>query len=758
MTSDPPDTHTPALSQEEQAATYRALVESMNDGFGIINELGIFTYVNLRFARMLGHRPEEMIGKRTVDFLDDENKRIIRDSIKRRSEGHATQYELAWTKKDGEQVSTIVSGTPLLDDDGKHKGSFAVITDITEIKQSREALEESTEMMQRIFNESQLGIFLFDPEGKLTNVNRSAMEIFGISSNEDIIGLSIFDDPNLPNDIKADLIRGKQVRFETEFDFGQIPERSNRKGAIIVDAFITPLGLGNNGELKGYLCQIFEKTEFRRTEAALEDTEKRYQLLAENVTDVIFTTDLELNLTYVSSSVKWLTGYTTEELIGTSMIELLTPESVWTAIDAIKQALEDEQIADQTLTRGDSPILQLKLKRKDGSIIWIETTRTFVRDEHKKPIGVLGVARNIEERKSAEQALINSEQKYRALVDQSLQGIMIIQAAPLSVLFTNPSFSGFLNRSVEEVLALTPEEIQSMIHPEDLKIVLGRLGELMAGEPPASIPMAVRVFQKDGTMQWLEMFGRRIQYEEKKAIQIVALNVTGRINAEKHIQTQKERAMLYLDLMSHDFRNQLQIILGSTMVMEMNLQDPEARRILGQITSAVERCQSMISKVKVTEPLMAVPLKPRQLRPALESVIAQRMDQHRDVDIAITLKVDDAIIDADQFLEQLLDNILENAIEHNQKSDRRVWIILDKKGEGFDIAIADNGPGISDSLKTAIFDVSRRYGGVGLHQCKQICDKYGGRISVRDRVPNQPHQGAEFGSQCTRSLFRLNSF
>ena len=152
----------------------------------------------------------------------------------------------------------------------------------------------------------------------------------------------------------------------------------------------------------------------------------------------------------------------------------------------------------------------------------------------------------------------------------------------------------------------------------------------------------------------------------------------------------------------------------------------------------------MISKVKVTEPLMSVPLKPRKLRPALESVITQRMDQHRDVDIAITLKADDAIVDGDQFLEQLLDNLIENAIEHNQKPERKVWIVMDKKGDGFNISIADNGPGISDALKTAIFDVSRRYGGVGLHQSKQICDKYGGRISVLDRIPNQPNQGAEF--------------
>ena len=202
--------------------------------------------------------------------------------------------------------------------------------------------------------------------------------------------------------------------------------------------------------------------------------------------------------------------------------------------------------------------------------------------------------------------------------------------------------------------------------------------------------------------------------------------------------------MLYLDLMSHDFRNQLQIILGSTMVMEARLKDPDDRRILGQVVSAVERCQRMISKAKVTEPLMSVPLRPTKLAPILEGVVMAQMDLNKDADIAITLKDADAIIDADEFLEQLFANLIENALEHNPRPERQVWVKLRKSGDGYEISVADNGSGISESLKQEIFDVSRRYGGIGLHQSKQICDKYGGRISVRDRVPNQPDQGVEF--------------
>ena len=184
------------VSQEEQAQRYRALVDSLNDGLGIIDNEGLFTYVNARFAAILGYNPTYMIGKQITAFLDEENRKILKNNIRRRTEGQATQYELDWTKKSGEQVSTIISGAPLIGENGEIQGSFAVVTDITEIKQSREALEESSEMMRTIFEESQIGIEIFDKDGILITANRAALRIGGILDIQDFIGFSLFDDPN----------------------------------------------------------------------------------------------------------------------------------------------------------------------------------------------------------------------------------------------------------------------------------------------------------------------------------------------------------------------------------------------------------------------------------------------------------------------------------------------------------------------------------------------------------------------------------
>ncbi|MGY5864106.1 MAG: PAS domain S-box protein [Candidatus Thorarchaeota archaeon] len=736
------------ISQEEEAFRYRAIVESMNDGLGIINDDGVFTYVNPKFAQMLEYPQVDIVGRPLTNFVDETNRKVLRENIRKRTEGQATQYELEWTTSKGRKVPSIVSGAPMINEKGEYRGSFAVITDITELRESRIALVESIEMMRRIYEESQVAIELFDGKGILITANQAALNIFGLTDPNGLIGFSLFDDPNVPKEMKVKLIRGEAVHWENIFNFDVVEEEgfynTNREGTVVLDTWATPLGLENGGELKGYLVQIMEITEERLTEAALVDSEHRYKLLAENVTDIIFTSDLELNITYLSPSVEMTLGYTADELQGTSLIEHMSPESVWVAIEAVKIALEEEKLEDQSLSRGESPPLAIQLKKKDGSTVWLEVARTFMRGDEGKPTGILGVARNIEERRAAEKALRTSETKYRTLIDQSFQGIMILQAIPLEVKFVNPAFANFLEHTVTEVLQFSASDIQKMIHSEDWEGVMARLQELMSGDDPRTIPMVIRVFQKDGDMQYLEMFGRRVEFEGSPALQLVAINVTDRLEAERHIQTQKERAMLYLDLMSHDFRNQLQIILGSSMVMEATLTDSEARRLLGQITSSVERCQSMISKVKVTEPLMSVPLRPRKLSQAVNELMQTQKKIHQDVEFNISLKPDHAIINADQFLEQLLENLIENAIEHNPRTEKKVWIQMIESGDGYEISVGDNGHGITEALQGAIFDVTRRFGGVGLHQAKQICEKYGGLIKTRDRVSGKPDKGVEF--------------
>jgi PAS domain S-box-containing protein len=129
----------------ESEAQYRRLVENMNDGLAIRDANGLFTYANSRFLEIIGFPKDEVVGHAVTDFLDETNQRILEDQIALRRNGERKQYELIWNSKDGRKIPTIVSPEPIIDRDGQFKGSFAVVTEITRLKQMEETLRKSEE-------------------------------------------------------------------------------------------------------------------------------------------------------------------------------------------------------------------------------------------------------------------------------------------------------------------------------------------------------------------------------------------------------------------------------------------------------------------------------------------------------------------------------------------------------------------------------------------------------------------------------------
>jgi PAS domain S-box-containing protein len=152
----------------------------------------------------------------------------------------------------------------------------------------------------------------------------------------------------------------------------------------------------------------------KQIEEKLSKSESYYRLLAENVTDVIWTSDMNLNFTYVSSSVKCLLGFKVEEALNKNIKEILDATSNEIAMRVLKEELLKEK-KKKDLFR--SRTLELKLIRKDGSTLWCEVKMNFIRDQNNNVVGILGVARDITERKKSEEVLRESEKKFRDLID-----------------------------------------------------------------------------------------------------------------------------------------------------------------------------------------------------------------------------------------------------------------------------------------------------------------------------------------------------
>jgi PAS domain S-box-containing protein len=164
------------LSEER----YRLLVENMNDGLAVSDSDIKLTYVNRRFCDLLGYTRDELIGRSLWSLLDQANQVIMEEHVARRRKGEQSLYELDLLRKDGRRISTLVSGTPLLDDQGTFLGGFAVFTDITERKHAEEKLLASERRLLEAQQMAHLGYWDGDLIHDQTTWSDETYRIFGL--------------------------------------------------------------------------------------------------------------------------------------------------------------------------------------------------------------------------------------------------------------------------------------------------------------------------------------------------------------------------------------------------------------------------------------------------------------------------------------------------------------------------------------------------------------------------------------------------
>lgn len=220
--------------------------------------------------------------------------------------------------------------------------------------------------------------------------------------------------------------------------------------------------------------------------------------------------------------------------------------------------------------------------------------------------------------------------------------------------------------------------------------------------------------------------------------------ITNLARSQERLQVQRNHAMLYLDILSHDIANDLQAIL---LALEFAEKEDTNQKTLAVLESAIKTLQESSSVIRDAKKLDSVnegKLKPFELNKILSISLNVFRSEYPEVEVKSEICVSAAFVRADMNIANLLQILLENAVEHNPYSGKTVWVKLDEFNGGYLVSIADNGVGIGDDRKETLFDLSRRYGGLGLHLAKLILDKYDGRITVEDRIEGQSTQGAKF--------------
>ena len=216
--------------------------------------------------------------------------------------------------------------------------------------------------------------------------------------------------------------------------------------------------------------------------------------------------------------------------------------------------------------------------------------------------------------------------------------------------------------------------------------------------------------------------------------------VVTEISAQKDAE---ETVQFYLDLLSHDIANQLQVIMTSSGLLEEEVPPSYVNEARKDILDAVERCNRLITKVKRASQIRYTPIASIEITSIINEKIQilERVYNAKTHKKGLTKKM---YVEADALFGEMIWNLLENACRHNPKEEKQVWIELGSKASIVSIKVADDGLGLSDSRKESIFTERKHSGGVGLRLVSQMVRKYGGSIEVLDRIKGKPNLGAKF--------------
>ena len=592
LSSEIPKKQSLDIESLEDLLRHKVLIESLNEGFGVIDDQSVFTFVNTRLGELLEYAPEEMIGKPIHDFLNKENSEIQQTHILKRKNKEHSKYELIWTSKSGRSIPTLISGVPILAKDGTFHGSFAVITDFS--------------------------------------AYNAAERKYRLLSEQSLQGLTI-----IQND--------------------------------------------------------------------------RYA--------------------YVNPAFAKIVGYSVEEIIA------MSPQEGWDLIHP-----EDKKyllsIAEHRREGKSIPMpYEYRFIRRDESIRWAQAFSGAIEFEGAKAVQVLII--DITEQKEFERNLRESEAKYRSLAEQSPQCITIMDEDRF--LYYNPAFKELLGFSDDELAKMSVNDVWDLVHPDDRSELTIRMRDKIAGRPVPS-HFEYRFVRKSGEIRWVESYSSQVDYVGTPAVQTVIIDITDRRQTERELRSAKDRAMLYLDLMGHDLAQQLQVILNSSALMRSVTDESRKDMFYNVVSDAVKRCSRIIEEAKSTEQLLSGSLIERSLSQALNTCI-EAMSTMSTVKFETKMIDGESLILGDEYLELLMSNILMNAVEHNPKENQKVWVTLEETSSDYIVSICDDGPGIVDSTKAGIFDMTRRFGGLGLHTANHLAEKYHGEISLGDRVEGNHTSG-----------------
>lgn len=252
----------------ESQQRYQDLIETMQNGLAIQDEDGVLVYVNDQCCQITGRSRDELIGKQTSVFLAQESRSLFAEQMKHHREGEASNYELTFNRPDGSQVTTLVSPQPIFDDKHNFRGSFATVTEITQIKNIERKLRAEKELAQRYLDIASVMMVALDQAGTIAMINKKGLEVLGYSDLSMLAGKDWFS-----TCIPAEEVETLRQVFEQLMAGNVEPNRMIEKAVVTRDGHKRIIAWQNTvltdetGTIIGTLSSGEDVTELRLAES-----------------------------------------------------------------------------------------------------------------------------------------------------------------------------------------------------------------------------------------------------------------------------------------------------------------------------------------------------------------------------------------------------------------------------------------------------------------------------------------------------------
>ncbi|MGZ8578549.1 MAG: PAS domain-containing protein, partial [Actinomycetota bacterium] len=740
--------HTPVITYQEAPV------------FGEYVPETTFPYVSPQVESLLGYDHDAWIstpGLWAQVTHPDDLPAVLAESQRTNETGEHYRQDYRVFAADGRTVWIHDEAHLIRDGEGHPLVWQGVMVDITERKEAEERYRHAQERLQALVEHMPAVVYTESPDADPAKfyVSPQVEQIFGFTPEEWTWTNDFWIDHVHPEDREAVQAADRasassHAQYQLDYRF----RCADGSYVWVHDEAVWVPTSDDDGFWQGFL---FDVTAQKDAEAQLVEAERMFRVTVEHLPAVVYREAPDANVDdfYIGPQVETVFGYTPEQWRETPgfWTDHLHPADRERVVEANRRANASRETFSE----------EYRFRRADGTFAWIHDDATYVGDLGAEAWWQ-GFMLDITERKEAEQQLREAEEMFRTIVEHNPAVIYTQEFDPNDpgvsrTTYISPRQPEMLGYSVEEVLA-DGTLWTRILHPEDRERVLSADVHSNSGEEE-NFSLAYRMIHKDGRIVWVQDDARLVEIEGRPAFwQGFMMDITERKQAEEQLEralevereaTGRLRALddmknTFLQAVSHDLRTPLAAILGLAITLErgdVHLPEDDARDLARRIAGNARRLERLVTNLLDLDRLSRGIVTPKLETTDVGGLVQRVLSESELVaDSRLRPRIESVVVPADPAkVERIVENLLANAGRHTPATST-IWVGVRAVADGVLISVEDDGPGVPEEIRDAIFEPFQQGDdapahspgvGVGLTLVRRFAELHGGQAWVEER-------------------------